>query len=119
MKTKTLLPLILLTGIPVSQATELANNIHLYGRVHFEAVSQKDADFNIVNSSLAELATKRLQPGNDLTVKSIRFQQNKRVRSNEIHYFDHPYMGMIVQIRRHEQSEPELEEESVNNETSE
>lgn len=50
MKTKTLLPLILLTGIPVSQATELANNIHLYGRVHFEAVSQKDADFNIVNA---------------------------------------------------------------------
>ena len=41
------------------------------------------------------------------------------MRSNEIHYFDHPYMGMIVQIRRHKQLEPELEEESENDETSE
>ena len=88
-------------------------------KVEVERYLHITADFNVVNSSLAEQATKRLQPGNDLTVKSIRFQQNKRVRSNEIHYFDHPYMGMIVQIRRHKQLEPELEEESENNETSE
>jgi len=67
------------------------------------------ADFNVVDTSLAEQATKRLQPDNDLTVKSIRFQQNKRMRSKEIHYFDHPYMGMIVQIRRHKQLPPELD----------
>lgn len=50
MKTKTLLPLILLATVPGIQATELANNIHLYGRVHFEAVAQKNADFNLVNA---------------------------------------------------------------------
>jgi hypothetical protein len=66
------------------------------------------ADFSVVDTSLEEQATKRLQPENDLTVKSIRFQQNKRMRSNEIHYFDHPYMGMIVQIRRHKQLAPEV-----------
>ena len=88
-------------------------------KVEVERYLHITADFNVVNSSLTEQATKRLHPGNDLTVKSIRFQQNKRVRSNEIHYFDHPYMGMIVQIRRHKQLEPELEEESENNETSE
>ncbi|WP_068547108.1 CsiV family protein [Thalassotalea crassostreae] len=32
----------------------------------------------------------------------VPFKQNRRVISGEIHYFDHPYMGMIVQIRRHE-----------------
>jgi len=88
-------------------------------KVEVERYLHITADFNVVNSSLAEQATKRLQPGNDLTVKSIRFQQNKRVRSNEIHYFDHPYMGMIVQIRRHKQLEPGLEEESEISEPSE
>lgn len=29
--------------------------------------------------------------------------QNRRVRSDEIHYFDHPKMGMILQIRKMEQ----------------
>ncbi|MFT5758122.1 MAG: hypothetical protein ACI9LM_002861 [Alteromonadaceae bacterium] len=67
------------------------------------------ADFNVVDSSLAEQATKRLQPNNTIIVKPIRFQQNKRMRSNEIHYFDHPYMGMIVQIRRHKQSALDLD----------
>ncbi|WOT06446.1 peptidoglycan binding protein CsiV [Shewanella youngdeokensis] len=31
---------------------------------------------------------------------SIAMQQNRRVRSNEVHYFDHPKMGMIIQIRK-------------------
>lgn len=30
-------------------------------------------------------------------------KQNRRVRSDEIHYFDHPKMGMIMQIRKMEQ----------------
>jgi len=76
-------------------------------KVEVERYLHITADFNVVDTSLSEQATNRLQPGNELTVKSIRFQQNKRVRSNEIHYFDHPYMGMIVQIRRHERVEPE------------
>ncbi|WP_160173548.1 CsiV family protein [Thalassotalea sp. ND16A] len=35
----------------------------------------------------------------------IPFKQNRRVISGEVHYFDHPYIGMIVQIRRHEKPE--------------
>lgn len=34
---------------------------------------------------------------------SIYMTQNKRVKSDEIHYFDHPNMGMILQIRKMEQ----------------
>ena len=69
------------------------------------------ADFNVINMSLAEQATQQLVSKEPITLKSIRFEQNKRVRSKEIHYFDHPYMGMIIQIRRHEQNQPEDEAE--------
>jgi len=31
---------------------------------------------------------------------SARLKQNRRVRSKEIHYFDHPDFGMVIQIRR-------------------
>lgn len=31
---------------------------------------------------------------------AIHMTQNRRVRSNEIHYFDHPALGMIIQIRK-------------------
>ncbi|MEM5550506.1 peptidoglycan binding protein CsiV [Pseudoalteromonas neustonica] len=33
-------------------------------------------------------------------IQRARFSQFKRVISNEVHYFDHPKMGMIVQIRK-------------------
>ncbi|QBY03169.1 hypothetical protein E2K93_01745 [Thalassotalea sp. HSM 43] len=42
---------------------------------------------------------------------SIPFKQNRRVISGEVHYFDHPYMGMIVQIRRF--TKPKTEAESA------
>jgi len=48
-----------------------------------------NADFDI---------SQRLETGN---YEKARFSQFKRVISNEIHYFDHPRMGMIVQIRRY------------------
>ncbi|MBL6735255.1 MAG: hypothetical protein ISP86_05190 [Shewanellaceae bacterium] len=44
-----------------------------------------------------------LQPQNSTTdvtfLNQIPFQQKRRVRSKEIHYFDHPYLGIIMQIR--------------------
>ena len=48
-----------------------------------------NADFDI---------SQRLETGD---YEKARFSQFKRVISNEIHYFDHPRMGMIVQIRRY------------------
>ncbi|MBM7072377.1 peptidoglycan binding protein CsiV [Shewanella sp. 202IG2-18] len=36
---------------------------------------------------------------------SIPMVQNRRVRSGEIHYFDHPKMGMFIQIRKMKQPE--------------
>ncbi|AGH81290.1 hypothetical protein PCNPT3_06760 [Psychromonas sp. CNPT3] len=33
-------------------------------------------------------------------IKEVLFDQNRRMRSGEIHYFDHPLMGMLIQIRK-------------------
>ncbi len=68
------------------------------------------ADFNVMNLTLAEQATLELRPNAEIALKPIRFQQRRRMISQEVHYFDHPYLGMIVQIRRHQR--PEIEEES-------
>lgn len=95
-------------------------NIHLK---HYLFIT---ADFNILDKSLAELATAQLA-GSTVTntqnsasddasleklpslmhAKAIRFKQNRRVISGEVHYFDHPYIGMIVQIRPYKKPVPE------------
>ncbi len=33
-------------------------------------------------------------------LKSYRMQQKRRMKSGEIHYLDHPLMGVIIQVRR-------------------
>ena len=37
-------------------------------------------------------------------LQTYPFEQHRRVRSKEIHYFDHPKMGIVVQIRRFKRS---------------
>ena len=88
-------------------------NIHLQ---HYLFIT---ADFNILDKNLSEIATARLTDTSSITApsvtktakpiqaKAIRFKQNRRVISGEVHYFDHPYMGMIVQIRPYTKPEPE------------
>jgi len=72
------------------------------------------ADLNIMNMSLAELATQKLLPESSTTEKTelttINFKQDRRVRSTEIHYFDHPYIGMIVRILPYKKPIKELDE---------
>ena len=38
--------------------------------------------------------------------KIISFKQERRVITGEIHYFDHPHIGMIVQLRRFDPTKP-------------
>ncbi|MGB6137688.1 MAG: CsiV family protein, partial [Shewanella sp.] len=33
-------------------------------------------------------------------LQSIPLIQNRRVRSGELHYFDHPQLGIVMQIRK-------------------
>ena len=81
-------------------------------RVHLNHYLYITADFNMLEASAANetLDTTHKSP----IMKSIRFKQNRRVISGEIHYFDHPYMGMIVQIRKHARPKPEDDSESAN-----
>tara|TARA_R110001583_G_scaffold28426_3_gene100897 strand:- start:9256 stop:10098 length:843 start_codon:yes stop_codon:yes gene_type:complete len=50
---------------------------------------------NQVNNTVTETQTIKKQ-----VLKEILFDQNRRLRSEEIHYLDHPLMGIIVQIRK-------------------
>ncbi|MGL1958473.1 MAG: peptidoglycan binding protein CsiV [Colwellia sp.] len=80
-------------------------------KVHLDHYLYITADFNILNKTLAEQATQNLSSNKNVNdeVKLINFSQNRRVISGEIHYFDHPYIGMIVQIRRFDPTKPESE----------
>ncbi|WP_432453420.1 MULTISPECIES: peptidoglycan binding protein CsiV [unclassified Agarivorans] len=44
---------------------------------------------------------------------SFKFDQKRRVRSGEIHYFDHPLMGMLIQIRRSPENQSALSPTSI------
>lgn len=52
------------------------------------------------------------RPAPDGSMRSINVKQSRRVISGELHYLDHPYLGMIIQIRRFQPPEPEPESES-------
>ncbi len=41
------------------------------------------------------------EDGQNTLLKNYHFKQTRRVISTQVHYFDHPFMGMIVQIRRY------------------
>lgn len=68
------------------------------------------ADFNLFNDSKLALNniidSNRITEDKNSTVNLINFSQNRRVITGEIHYFDHPYVGMIVQIRRFDPTKP-------------
>lgn len=83
-------------------------------KVHLNRYLFITADFTIINKTLAEQASESIKPTlitekrkieDKKTLKLIEFKQNRRVISKEIHYFDNPYLGMIVQIRRHKRPE--------------
>lgn len=87
-------------------------------KVHLNHYLFITADFTLINKTLAEQAseaikftTSTIKTDDQSSVKLIEFKQNRRVISQEIHYFDNPYLGMIVQIRRHKRPEPPVEEE--------
>ena len=79
-------------------------------KIHLDHYLYITADFNILTQSLEK---NKSNTTNNLThepkVKLVNFSQNKRVITGEIHYFDHPYIGMVVQIRRFDPSKPKDE----------
>jgi F0F1-type ATP synthase membrane subunit b/b' len=72
-------------------------------KVHLDHYLYITADFNIVNE---RVNNNQGLAGDEDKVKLINFSQNRRVISGEVHYFDHPYLGMVVQIRRFDPTKP-------------
>ncbi len=77
-------------------------------KLHLDHYLYITADFNLLSNILQSntaQSTSSIDADQEAT-KLINFSQNRRVISGEIHYFDHPYIGMIVQIRRFDPSKP-------------
>ncbi|GAW95129.1 MULTISPECIES: CsiV family protein [Colwellia] len=74
-------------------------------KVHLEHYLYINSEFNMVETSNqpSMIAGNTDKNAKD---KIISFKQSRRVITGEIHYFDHPYIGMIVQIRRFDPSKP-------------
>ncbi|MGR5119116.1 peptidoglycan binding protein CsiV [Vibrio astriarenae] len=59
--------------------------------------SEEQLDDNVVAGNMQQIEyTTEVEK----FLKSYRLDQKRRMRSGEIHYFDHPLMGMIIQVRR-------------------
>lgn len=81
-------------------------------KIHLDHYLYITADFNVFNQTpdiKKNTNTTDNTYENTNELKLINFSQNRRVITGEIHYFDHPYVGMIVQIRRFDPSKPEGE----------
>lgn len=72
-------------------------------KVHLDHYLYITTDFNVYNQEQTKLVYADDENTNS---KLINFNQNRRVITGEIHYFDHPYIGMIVQIRRFDPTKP-------------
>lgn len=72
-------------------------------KVHLDHYLYITADFNIFNQNPIARFTEESKTNH---MNLINFSQNRRVISGEIHYFDHPHIGMIVQIRRFDPTKP-------------
>ncbi|MFT7422190.1 MAG: hypothetical protein ACI8UC_000250 [Psychromonas sp.] len=66
-------------------------------------------DSNSIDSeNIVEITSLKREPATfiddqKMVVKEALFDQRRRLRSEEIHYLDHPLMGVIVQIRKIEE----------------
>lgn len=78
------------------QATQLVKEVKTEANDKFEIINSEN-DVQVINQSEQKEQTKVVQ---ETVIKEVLFNQNRRLRSEEIHYFDHPLMGMIVQIRK-------------------
>ena len=74
-------------------------------KIHLDHYLYITADFNLVEQNDVKEVIK-----NTNKAKLVNFSQDRRVITGEIHYFDHPYIGMVVQIRRFDPTKPEGEQ---------
>jgi len=80
-------------------------------KVHLDHFLFINSEINIIDQSSSakkNFSKSIAHLANDSVNKDqvISFKQDRRVITGEIHYFDHPHIGMIVQIRRFDPTKP-------------
>ncbi|KZX75219.1 hypothetical protein A3715_14695 [Oleiphilus sp. HI0009] len=61
----------------------------------------KASFFQLLFISDEDLVSGGVQEDNgEIVIKSFNFNQSRRIKNNEIHYLDHPYLGLIVTISK-------------------
>ncbi|MEP5765587.1 MAG: CsiV family protein [Halieaceae bacterium] len=90
-------------ALPAERGTEeLADDPEL------DAAAQQLADLDIDAEQMDSAQEQQLQAFLDLPVydydfrHAVHVQQRRRMRSGELHYIDHPLLGIIVKVSRHE-----------------
>jgi hypothetical protein len=95
-------------------------------KVHLDHYLYVTADFNMVTQETVKpvsnfiLSADEQRTDKSLTLtpetreKVIHFSQDRRIISGEVHYLDHPYIGIVIQIRRFDPTKPENEAVSQN-----
>jgi hypothetical protein len=74
-------------------------NRFLYINTEFTVI---DPEYQTKQHALNKLNNAEFSEKNEV----VTFKQSRKVITGEIHYFDHPYIGMIVQIRRFDPTKP-------------
>lgn len=99
----------------------LASWLHMETQTTLRRLGQKvPPAIDASAGEIAEVTSAELEPSGSLVAEadsvpylySYHMDQFRRVRSEEIHYFDHPLMGVIVQIRPYTPRELTEEHES-------
>ena len=77
-------------------------------KVHLDHYLYINSEFNILDTDKKPYSTLKNNKESEQN-NIITFKQDRRVITGEIHYFDHPHMGMVVQIRRFDPTKPAAE----------
>jgi hypothetical protein len=77
-------------------------------KVHLDHYLYINSEFNLIEKKPVTSSVEQNSQGTKTLNEQqiISFKQDRRVISGEIHYFDHPHIGMVVQIRRFDPTKP-------------
>jgi hypothetical protein len=80
---------------------KLRKNRFLHAEVDFilqEPAKAEQAEDNATSHSIWLLTRDNWRPDANTQLQSFRLQQSRKMRSKELHYLDHPAMGVLIQI---------------------
>ena len=92
----------------------LARYLHFYSQLEYQRQSDQQKTNEISADGTSDITAENITPGVNqtdvLTVDNNIYpmQSHRRMRSKELHYIDHPLVGMLIQINPVKKPEKEL-----------